>query len=53
MFRTDVKYLVEYSYCLRFQNNQYNDVASFHEHGNKNEIVHTFIFKTIANTKLI
>ena len=31
---------------------RYNNVASFHEGGNRNEIVHAF-FQTIANTKLI
>ena len=50
--RCEVFKLVEYSYFLRFQNNGYNNAASFHERGNKNEIVHT-IFYTIANTKLI
>ena len=36
-----------------FQNNGYSNVASFHERGNRSEIVHMVFFHTIANTKLI
>ena len=37
--------LVRIQLMLQTQNNGYNNVASFHEHGNRNEIKH--------NTKLI